>query len=207
MDTDRSGFEALLRKAQGGDHSDMRELLEFVRPHLQRVAMKYVDDRDAAETVSDLVQESWVLAWDRLDQFVGAETDEDTWTMFLAWSARIVRNAGLQAMRYRGRQKRQAPGDRVRLRTGGESTLAGGGIEPRSPDPTASAVARDKEQALQVREALDSIDDVVVKEVVRLCFFDGLSYREIAEVLDLTYDQVRDRFHRGMVKIRSRLRP
>ena len=36
------------------------------------------------------------------------------------------------------------------------------------------------------------------REIVRLCFFDGLSLRQIAERLQLSYDKVRQRYHRSL---------
>ncbi len=197
-----AGFNDLLKAAQAGDSSAMTELLKCIRSHVDRIASKFVDEHDPGSSVSDLVQESWLRAWDNLERFDGAEEDEESRRKFLAWVGQIVKNIGMQSRRDRGRQKRKPPGRRVSLKSGRGSTISRkGGVEPASKDPTPSEIFSAEEEALRVRKALSSICDSTVREVVFLRFFEGLNFREIAARLELTYDQVRERFHRGMGEI------
>src|SRR5205823_6394028 len=74
----------------------------------------------------------------------------------------------------------------------------GGGIDPAASDPTPSANVQADEQARLIRAALERIPDTTDREMVRLCFFEGLSLRQIAERLNLTYDEVRERYHSSL---------
>ena len=55
-----------------------------VRPSLLGVAHEYADPLRASESASDLVQEAELRAWQKLEQFCGGETDEDTIAQILA---------------------------------------------------------------------------------------------------------------------------
>ncbi len=85
------GFRDLLRKAQSGDEGAAERILTIVRGHLSQSAAKFADLGHAAESTSDLVQEASLKVWQRLDQFRGGESDDETLAMFLAWSVQNVR--------------------------------------------------------------------------------------------------------------------
>ncbi len=203
-----AGFHDLLRRAQGGDKGAMDRLLVLLRPYLERTARNSLEGNDAAGSVSDLVQESWVRAWGRLRQFGGGASDPETLAMFRAWTARIVRNVCLQARRNSQRRKRSPLGRLVRLRGAGSGGRSGSTrtADPAASDSTPSSVVRREEETAQIRAALESLSDLEEKSVVRLRFFESLPLREIAKRLELSYDQVRDRFHKGMEHLGNEMR-
>jgi RNA polymerase sigma factor (sigma-70 family) len=207
------GFQELLERARGGDREAMERVLVLVRPHLERIARDYADPDNTMESASDIVQESWFRAWDRLAQFHGGEDDAETLAMFRAWTSQIVRNCGLKSRRKRRTLKRAAPRGRVARIAGSETRSdagrgggAGGVVDPAAATKTPSARLRGEEEAARVRAALDALADSSEREIVRLRFFEGLSLRQIADRLKLSYDQVRDRFHKGMERIGRSLR-
>ena len=67
-------FSALLLRAQSGDRRAMDLILEEFQSLLEKTASGYADPDQAAESASDLVQESKLRAWQRVGQFRGAET-------------------------------------------------------------------------------------------------------------------------------------
>ena len=67
VDTGESVYD-LLERARTGDRAATTRLLEMVRPHLEACARGYCDPA-GGESTADLVQESWLRAWQRLDQF------------------------------------------------------------------------------------------------------------------------------------------
>lgn len=91
------GFRDLVRQAQAGDQQALDRLLSVVRPYLERLAQRYADPAWPSESVSDLVQEAWVRAWRKLDQFRGAADDEQTRAAFLAWAGCWTASAGTGA--------------------------------------------------------------------------------------------------------------
>jgi RNA polymerase sigma-70 factor, ECF subfamily len=203
------GFQDLLRRARDGDPAAVDRLLVLVRPHLERVSRSCRGGDGAAQSVSDLVQESWMRAWGRLDQFAGGRDDAESLAMFRGWASRIARNVCLQTRRNSRRKKRLCPRGRlVRLGGGGSEARWGSsaGRHPAALGSTPSAGVAREEEARGVRRALDGLPDPDVREVVRLRFFEGLSLAEIAPRLGLSYDQARDRFHRGMARLGAEIR-
>src|SRR5437867_2287578 len=108
-------FRDLVQRAQTGDRQAMDELLPIVRPWLEQSARRYVDPREPGASTSDLVQEAWLQAWQKLDQFRGGRDDQQTLAMFRAWVSRIVRRLGLNAVRHRHAQRRKPQQKIVRL--------------------------------------------------------------------------------------------
>ena len=80
----------------------------------------------------------------------------------------------------------------------GESSGQAGGTAPVARDPRPSANLRTEEQERLVQEALSRFPNPQVRSIVELRFFQDLSLREIAHRLQLTYEQVRDRYQQGM---------
>ena len=111
---DVKGFEKLVRLAQSGDREAMEELLTSLRPYLAGVASGYTDPSRASESVSDLVQEAELRAWQRLGQFRGGSTDEETHAIFRGWLAQIVRRIAFDQAKAKNRKKRKQPGFRIR---------------------------------------------------------------------------------------------
>jgi RNA polymerase sigma factor (sigma-70 family) len=191
-------FTELLQRAQAGDRRAMDLLLEEFQAIIEKAARPYTDPDQAAESASDLVQESKLRAWQRVGQFRGAGDEVQVRAMFGAWLGQIARTVGLNAREARNARKRRAPNAAyVRIGGGGGSTTHAG-FDPASSDPSPSAEAGKDERASLIQAALERLPSAESREVVRLCFFDGLTLRQVAERLALTYSQVRERYHAAM---------
>jgi RNA polymerase sigma factor (sigma-70 family) len=197
------GIRDLLQRAHGGDQGAMEQLLTLVRPHLERVAAGLADPEDAAQSASDIVQETSVRVWEHLDQFTEGGDDAATSALFLAWSGQIARNAGREARRRRSALKRGAGRRPLSLDAPGAATSSsgGGGQQVAAGGATPSARLRGEEQTRRVEAALADIADADVREVLRLRFFEGVDLRQAAARLGLTYEQARERYHRGLEKL------
>ena len=185
----------------------MNQLLEALRPHVEALARDYVSPASAVESASDIVQDVELRVWQRLGQFRGGANDAETFSMLRAWIAQVVRSVGLNAVKARNALRRTAPEGVARLDGGPglEGTL-GSAASPADSGPSPSTGAREREAAAAVQAALEGIADLQGREIVRLCFFEGLSFREIAEALGLTYDQVRHRYHAALKLLEGELR-
>ena len=173
-------------------------ILDEFQPVLEKSAGGYADPAQAAESASDLVQESKLRAWQRVGQFRGAGDEVHLRAKFGAWLGQIARSVGINAREARNARKRRMP-NAVHVRIGGgggSSTHAG--LDPASSDPTPSAEAGKDERASLIQSALERLPSAESREVLRLCFFDGLTLRQVAERLALTYSQVRERYHAAM---------
>jgi RNA polymerase sigma factor (sigma-70 family) len=192
-----AGFQDLLARARAGDRAATDELLARIRPWLEQLARSYANPQRPDGSVSDLVQEAWLRAWQKLDQFHGATDEAQALAMFRTWLARIVARLGLNAVRDRSAQQWTPAGQLLPLdglgRTiSGDSAAA---FDPSGAEPTPSANAQAQEQAWRVQEALTRLADPLDRDIVRLRFFEGISLRQIAERLGCNHETVRQRYH------------
>jgi RNA polymerase sigma-70 factor (ECF subfamily) len=199
---DLRGFDGLVREAQGGDRAAMDRILAILRPEIERLAGGYADPRRAVESTEDVVQEAWVKAWQKLDQFRGGADDGETAAMFRAWVEQIVHRVGLNAQRA-WRAPTRRPRDAGMVRVAGASGRSG--VEPPDDDPSPSARARTDEEARLVREAVERIEDATDRQIVVSRFFEGLSLREVARRIGLPYRTVRRRFEAAMEELEREL--
>jgi len=57
-----------------------------IRPRLEQLAQSHSPN----QSVSDLVHDAWLRAWQKLDQFQGAQDEAHALAMFRAWLAQIA---------------------------------------------------------------------------------------------------------------------
>lgn len=190
------GFHDLILRAQAGDKPDMDRLLTILRPYLEHLARPFADPDQPAKSTSDLLQDSFLRAWQRIGTFDGGNSDEETYAMFRGWLGQIVRRLGLDAQRARERQRRKPPGEVLRIGhpRPGQSTSLGGVVDPPAREASPSAYARSEELDRSVREAIAKLPDALNADIVRLYMLEGLNLAQIAERLGLGYDKVRDRY-------------
>jgi RNA polymerase sigma-70 factor (ECF subfamily) len=73
-----------------------------------------------------------------------------------------------------------------------------------SPEPTPATVAADREAVADVLQALDGLP-VNQREVIRLKFQNGLSYRQISRITQLSESNVGFLIHTGIKTLRRRV--
>ena len=187
-------FQELIVRARSGEREAMDSLLAVLRPHLEMLAREYADPGRAEGSAADLVQEAWLRAWQKLDQFQGGASDEETLAKFRVWVEQIVHRLGLNARRDRNAQRRRPQGRAiVHLSSAGGSSRPRGASPP-AAGPTPSANVRQDEEAELVRTALARLPEPLDREILRLRVFEGVSLRQIAERLEISYDKVRERY-------------
>jgi RNA polymerase sigma factor (sigma-70 family) len=198
------GFNAWLRRAQAGDRQAQEALLAALRPHLEKLARTYADPAGAGQSVADLAQEACLRVWQKLDQFQGTDDDGQTRARFRAWVDRIVCRLGQNSRRDQRARRRTPAQGLARL---GEPGGAGGGGEPPGREPTPSVNVRRVEQLESVRAALLRLPSEAGRVIVQLHVFEGVSLREVARRLGLSYDQVRERYRASMEFLEGELGP
>jgi RNA polymerase sigma factor (sigma-70 family) len=186
----------LLRRARNGDEDAWRALVALAEPFLLAQVSKVMGPRWPQQSASDLTQETWQRAWANLHDFRGAETAANTAAMFRAWLGKIVQSQWKNTVRALLAKKR-----------GGEA-LAGdvadaAAVDPADPGPAPSVEVRRREQAAETSEALARLEDPRDREVLRLYFYDGLSFRAIAAELKISLDKVRTSYHRGLERLQD----
>ena len=87
--------EALLQACAAGDRTALHSLYRETAPQLFGLALRILRNRELAE---DIVQESFVLVWQKASSFDPGRGAA------MAWLGRIVRNRCIDALRQRGRE-------------------------------------------------------------------------------------------------------
>jgi RNA polymerase sigma-70 factor (ECF subfamily) len=73
-------------------------------------------------------------------------------------------------------------------------------LESRGPAPLDNASAQERKE--RVRASVDRLPDFL-REVVILAYYQGLKYREIADILDIPVGTVKSRLHAALVKLQE----
>lgn len=183
----------LVQRAQQGDVRAFEMLVVRYRRRIERLIGRLSRDPDL---VQDLAQETFLRAWRALPQFRGDSA-------FYTWLYRIAVNTA-----------RKALADLRRDPVLTESALAPAGdddetfrpeVEPSTAD-TPEALLASREIAAAVDAAVERLSDDLRQAVV-LREIEGLSYEEIAEIMNCPIGTVRSRIFRAREAIAQRLRP
>lgn len=167
--------EELVARARLHDSEAFTALIERFEGIALSIA--YTQSRNAADA-RDLVQECFMRAWQRLDTL-------DDPSRFGHWLGRMVRNLAIDWRR------RKKPGSL-------DTTIDFPGDGPAEP-PMERA-----EQKGQIDQALASLDEQS-RACVTLRYYEGLSSKQIGELLDLTAAAVDMRLSRARTLLRERL--
>ena len=166
---------ALFRAAQRGNMQAFEELVARHRDKVYARAFSMIRNEDDA---TDLAQEAWVKAWQRLKQFQGDSS-------FLTWMTRIVINLCLDKLR---KQKRERAESIENLEE--ES----GGVERQMPtvviNPTERLERAELRQRIDKALALLSYEH---RTVLILHEFEELEYKEIAKRMQCSIGTVMSR--------------
>lgn len=180
---------ALAAQAKQGDKRAFTELVERYARRVFRVARHITKNDEDAE---DVLQETFLKAYSRLNQFEGN-------SKFYTWLVRIAVNEALMRMR-RGK-------NRVTVSLDQELETKDGSLKRELPSDT-----EDPEEKLgrtELREGLtEAIDGLseTYRPVFVLRDVEGLSTEETAEMLDLSISAVKSRLLRARLQLRQKLR-
>jgi RNA polymerase sigma-70 factor (ECF subfamily) len=172
--------DALVADCLRGDEEAFRLLVERHRPRLHALAGGILQDNDQA---ADAVQDAFLKAY-------GALTDYRGRGMFGAWMRRILVNHCLSLLRRRHRYLSLEDLD---------NEMAS---HERSPEEQAMA----QNEADAIRHAMSRLP-AHHRAALVLRVVEGLTYREIAQLLSVPESTVETWIHRGRMRMRTLLRP
>lgn len=170
----------LVERAVAGDQQAFRQLVEHYQRRVFAVALGVLRDEDKAY---DAAQDAFVRVYKHLDKFKGDSS-------FYTWLYRIVVNLCIDQKR---RQKRQREVDYDDTMAHSESFSSGPTLASVNIDNPLQAMRR-KELVEHMDEALQSLTEDH-RTILILREMDGLSYEEIAEVLELPRGTVMSRLY------------
>ncbi len=176
----------LVRKSQEGDARSFEMLVIKYQQRIFNVIFRIVRNRDVVE---DLAQDSFINAFRSIKGFRGGSS-------FYTWLYRIASNVSLN---YLAKNKRAVFVDETVLDTADVAErTASADVSPErrtSSNETASAISK----------AIESLPEEIKKAVI-LREYEGLSYEEIAELMDCPVGTVRSRIFRGRGILKSALK-
>jgi RNA polymerase sigma-70 factor, ECF subfamily len=178
----------LIQRCLTGDTSAFEPLVERYRQRVWRLAFQLLHDREEAW---DCAQEAFVRAFHSLPSFRGQSA-------FYTWLFRITVNVATDRQRARGAQARAFGAERVPEEEW-KRTMPDVGARP-------DQAAVQSEQRERIRQALHALPPKA-RTIIMLSDVEGLSYREIAEVLGCPIGTVMSRLHNARKRLRSLLGP
>jgi RNA polymerase sigma-70 factor (ECF subfamily) len=170
--------QQLLQQVKQGDQASFNQLVEMFTPHLYRVVRRLASDQGEAEGI---VQEAWFRAWKAFDR---CSLDQP----FFPWLARIALNVARDAWR------KKRPIDFADL---GEKSVW------MADEELSIEEQLDMEEALERLQAGVEVLREEYRWVIALRYDGGLSYQEIAEILDVPLNTVRTYLHRAKAFLRK----
>ncbi len=163
---------ASLAAAAAGDRAAFEALVRQHTPRMYRVALRIVGEAVDAE---DVVQDAWISAWRALRGYRGDAAPS-------TWLYRVVSNAAVAHLRHR---RPTVPLDDTADRLF---------IADDADVPERAALRAN--EAAAVHRAVAELDPAQRVPLV-LREFEGLSYEEVAAVLEISVPAVRSRLHRA----------
>lgn len=179
-----------VRDAQAGDREAFGYLVERHKDIVYAVAYRFAKDPDLA---LDLSQNAFIRAYRGIKSFRGKSS-------FSTWLYRITMNTCIDYTRKKARSVDSlAVPEEVAEYAGSEPIVAS---LPREP----GADALSSELGEQIQKAIDLLPEYH-KSVFVLYEIEGLSYKEIADVVGCSIGTVMSRLHYARKKLRSMLAP
>lgn len=182
--------EHLMTLLQDGEEEALAALVERYQHDVFRFCLHYLKNVEAAR---EGAQETFLRVYVARDRF-------DTGRRFKPWMLCIARNLCLNELK----RKRAVPMET--LETYASTAREESGAVTRSPEdgPAERAMAGERAQTLE--QALDSLPEEA-REIVVLRYFEKMSARQIAEIVESTEGAVRTRLHRILKQLRSQYAP
>jgi len=179
----------IIRLILQGDQDKFRILVEKYQPMVFRTCMGFLHNKDDAD---DLTQDIFIKSYQSLPGFKSEAA-------FSTWIYRIAVNASLNKKRKDARNPVLQRFDTL-FGAGKDKELSFSISDAENPE---SILIR-QEHKKWVQQALDSLPDNQ-KTAIILSKYDGLSQKEIAEIMDTTEGAVEALIQRAKKNLRGRL--
>lgn len=173
----------ILARARRGDLHAFEELVRLYEKRVYAVALR---SSGSPEDAADITQEVFLRAWRSIESFRGDSG-------FSTWLFRITMNLCVDFARHKHAQPQTQP-----LVIGEEDS------ERPIPDtaPTPEEHLDNRELGRELAAALDEVSEEH-RRIVLLRDVSGLSYTEIAEVLEISEGTVKSRLSRARIALRT----
>jgi len=181
----------LVLAARSGKERAYRELIDRYQRPVFSLVFRMVRDRERAE---DLAQETFVKVFNNLDRY-------DPKYKFSSWIFKIANNLTIDALRRKELDTVSLDGSR-NARTAEEADSSR--ITVASEDENPEELLEAKQLGEEIGEAIGELR-AEYRTAVVLRHVEGLSYEEIAEIMEVPLGTVKTYIHRARHELRIRL--
>ncbi len=182
--------EDLLVRFCGGQTDAFGVLVRRYERELYGYLRRYLGDAVLAE---DVFQNTFLQLYVKSGQYEAGRPVRP-------WLYTIATHQAIDALRRNGRhqavsleQQRAEPSD-------GELRSLLETLQTRGPSPLEAVSAQERRE--RVRASVDRLPDFL-RQVLILAYYQGMKYREIADVLDIPVGTVKSRLHAALVKLQE----
>ncbi|HWH73774.1 MAG TPA: RNA polymerase sigma factor RpoE [Methylibium sp.] len=194
MTADAAADALLIERVKQGDVRAFEMLVVKYQRRIERLIGRMVRDVDL---VQDIAQETFIRAYRAIPQFRGESA-------FYTWLYRIAVNTAKKALVDLKRDPVMTESAFATRDEEGDETSR---VENELSDgETPDALLATKEIATAVNSAIDALSEDL-RQAITLREIEGLSYEEIADVMNCPIGTVRSRIFRAREAIAQRLRP
>ncbi|MDG6101072.1 sigma-70 family RNA polymerase sigma factor [Dactylosporangium aurantiacum] len=175
----RADPDDLLSRVARGDERAFAELYDLLSPRVYGLIRRVLRDPAQSEEVA---QEVMVEVWRNAGRFDGTRGSATAWVFTIAHRRAVDRV-----------RAEQASNDRAHR-------VAASSVDTPYDDVVETATARIEQQ--QVRRCLDGLTDLQ-REAITLAYYNGNSYREVADLLGAALPTIKTRMRDGLIRMRD----
>jgi RNA polymerase sigma-70 factor (ECF subfamily) len=183
----------LIARVKAGDMRAFEMLVVKYQRRIERLIGRMVRDTDL---VPDIAQETFIRAYRAIPQFRGDSA-------FYTWLYRIAVNTAKKTLMELKRDPLVTESARASREDEDETSRVENEL---SDGSTPDAMLASKQIAAAVNFAIESLSDDL-RQAITLREIEGLSYEEIAQVMNCPIGTVRSRIFRAREAVAARLRP
>ena len=177
-DSGRQALQEALVRVAAGDSAALKQVYDATSAKLFGVCLRILNDRSEAE---DVLQEVYTTVWAKAGQFEPGRASPITWL------AALARNRAIDRVRQVGRRSFSPIDD-------------AGDV----PDDSASALdlLSASDEARRLDGCLSQLEDAQQK-AVRVAFFEGLTYEEVAAAFAVPLGTMKSWIRRSLQKLKA----
>ena len=185
---------ALSERLRAGEMEAFAELVTEFQPLVYSVTLRIVRDPEEAR---DMTQETFLRIYRHFDRFRGEAS-------LKTWVCRIAVNQALNSQRWWKRRHRAETHslDEPLQQEGDDRLSLGATLASTADSPEAEVIAHERQQ--QLERALGTLKKDF-RIAVALRDIEGMSYEEIASILEISVGTVKSRIARGRDMLRTHL--
>jgi RNA polymerase sigma-70 factor, ECF subfamily len=180
---------SLCEKAQAGDNDAFSDLVALFGGRIFSACYSFLGNRQDAE---DCVQETFIKAYRAIHDF-------NFMASFYTWLYRIAMNTCLDYRRKTARRQTFSIDESIEIE---DSQVA---LQFADDKPLPAEQAEQNELCQMIREEISALPPLM-RQIIVLRDLEGLSYRELADLLELSEGTVKSRLSRARMQLMQRIK-